>query len=135
MAHEPRARAVFHSAESGSAVKDASPGGRAVRNSRPSAVLREKMPSRRRTHHFMRLLVASTLVWAFAVPVIHLACGMVTERIEVLCEEQEAGGHAAHEHATESLELHFAANSRGQTSESLAECCRSEERRVGRECR
>lgn len=71
----------------------------------------------------MRLLVASTLVWAFAVPVIHLACGMVTERIEVLCEEQEAGGHAAHEHATESLELHFAANSRGQTSESLAECC------------
>lgn len=51
------------------------------------------MHARSRTNHLARVLVVATMVWGFAVPVIHLACGMAMADTVVLCEEHDAATH------------------------------------------
>lgn len=45
------------------------------------------MPRVSRTDRFIRILVVTTMFWGFALPIVHLVCGMTAAGMEVMCDD------------------------------------------------
>lgn len=83
------------------------------------------MSARLQTDRLLRVLLTVTMVWGFAVPIIHLACGMSAEQVAPLCEQHEAPSSDAatmvhmdhHEHQP------AAQSSSAEQSDDFVECC------------
>lgn len=81
---------------------------------------------------FVSTLIAMAMVWSFAVPVVHLVCGMATDDVAILCEVEEGSaarmsGHAAPHHtdahgsmASHATDAHGSMNA---DSDRITECC------------
>lgn len=82
------------------------------------------MLSAYRKNNVIRALVLTAMVWGFAVPVVHLVCGMAAEAETVLCADHYMDG-GMHDTATmaEDMAASIEAVVTGETGDSAIECC------------